>query len=136
MLFADTKSNRPLLLPMTDLVYDLLHKRKNNARSDIWVFDGGSKEGHIVDAKKSLQHMCHIIANSKETDEYKFTLHDLRRTFATMAEQLNISLYSLKLLMNHSTDNDVTSGYIQLEQNDLRKISQRITDEFKRLLQI
>ena len=37
---------------------------------------------------------------------------------------------------DHSTDNDVTSGYIQLETNQLRMSSQQITDKFKELLEI
>jgi len=31
-----------------------------------------------------------------------FTLHDLRRTFATVAEGLDIAGYTLKRLLNHT----------------------------------
>ncbi|MFZ4860279.1 MAG: hypothetical protein ACOYL3_28300, partial [Desulfuromonadaceae bacterium] len=42
----------------------------------------------------------------------KFCLHDLRRTFVTVAEGLEISYAALKRLMNHSDGNDVTGGYL------------------------
>lgn len=41
-----------------------------------------------------------------------FTVHDLRRTFITVAESLDISAYALKSLLNHKMSNDVTAGYI------------------------
>ena len=41
-----------------------------------------------------------------------FTLHDLRRTFITIAESLELSQYAIKHLVNHKTPNDVTAGYI------------------------
>ncbi len=57
-----------------------------------------------------------------------FSPHDLRRTFATVAEGLDIPAYSLKRLMNHMTGGDVTAGYIQIDVERLRAPMQRITD--------
>ena len=36
----------------------------------------------------------------------KFTLHDLRRTFITVAESLDIPHYALKRLLNHRGGGD------------------------------
>ncbi|HEY8095886.1 MAG TPA: hypothetical protein VIE65_07280, partial [Methylobacter sp.] len=56
-------------------------------------------------------------------------MHDLRRSFVTIAESLDISAYTVKALVNHkSNNNDVTSGYIQLTTERLRKPMQSITD--------
>jgi len=38
----------------------------------------------------------------------KFCCHDLRRTFITITENLDIPHYTLKALLNHSKGNDVT----------------------------
>lgn len=57
-----------------------------------------------------------------------FTIHDLRRTFITLAESLDISGYALKRLMNHKMNNDVTAGYIVNDVERLRKPMQQITD--------
>lgn len=57
-----------------------------------------------------------------------FTVHDLRRTFITVAESLNISAYALKSLLNHKMSNDVTAGYIIKDAERLREPIQKITD--------
>ena len=57
-----------------------------------------------------------------------FTVHDLRRTFITIAESLDISAYSLKRLLNHKMTNDVTAGYIITDVERLRAPMQKITD--------
>jgi integrase len=57
-----------------------------------------------------------------------FTIHDLRRTFTTTAESLNISAYALKRLLNHRMNHDVTSGYLVIDVERLRKPMQQITD--------
>lgn len=59
-----------------------------------------------------------------------FTMHDLRRTFITVAESLDISAYAVKRLVNHKMNNDVTAGYIVNDVERLRKPMQTITDYF------
>jgi len=59
-----------------------------------------------------------------------FTIHDLRRTFITVAESLDISAYALKRLLNHKMSNDVTAGYIIKDAERLRAPMQKITDYF------
>ncbi len=58
----------------------------------------------------------------------KFSCHDLRRTFITIAESLDIRHYALKRLVNHKDGGDVTPGYIVTEVERLRVPMQRITD--------
>jgi len=57
-------------------------------------------------------------------------VHDLRRTFITVAESLDISAYAVKRLVNHKMSNDVTAGYIVNDVERLRKPMQSITDYF------
>jgi integrase len=66
-----------------------------------------------------------------ETSGIKFTFHDLRRTFITVAESLDISAYAIKRLVNHKNGSDVTEGYIIANHDRLRAPMQRITDFFK-----
>ena len=61
-------------------------------------------------------------------------LHDLRRTFITAAESLDISAYALKRLLNHKMSNDVTAGYIINDVERLRKPMQLITDHLLKLI--
>jgi integrase len=50
-----------------------------------------------------------------------FTVHDLRRTFGTIAESLDVPHYALKRLLNHAEGGDVTGGYIVFDAQRLRK---------------
>ena len=58
----------------------------------------------------------------------KFCPHDLRRTFITVAESLDIPVYAIKHLVNHKMNNDVTAGYVIIDTERLRAPMQKITD--------
>jgi integrase len=47
------------------------------------------------------------------------TPHDLRRTFASFAERAGIPFTTLKVLLNHSTNANVTMGYVRVNETDL-----------------
>ncbi len=58
----------------------------------------------------------------------EFCANDLRRTFTTIAERLDISSYAVKRLINHKQKGDVTAGYIIHDVERLRAPMQAITD--------
>jgi integrase len=119
---TDTKNSEPLALPLSDFLYDLLAKRKEISRSE-FVFPGKGDSGHIVEPKRQIQ-------NITKASGVKSTIHDLRRTFITTAESLDIPAYALKALLNHkiSGGGDVTQGYIVITPERLRHPMQKITD--------
>lgn len=94
--------------------------RKEKAIND-YIFPGPGAAGHIIEPRKT---MAHVIKNSG----IHFTVHDLRRTFITIAESLDIPAYALKHLINHKMSNDVTAGYIIVDVERLRKPMQLVTD--------
>ncbi len=120
MKVLDTKNHEPHTLPLSDFLYELLKERKQHQTND-YVFQGTGTAGHIIEPRKQ---MAHVI---KATGIH-FTVHDLRRTFITIAESLDIPAYALKRLMNHKMSNDVTAGYIVADVERLRKPMQHITD--------
>ena len=63
----------------------------------------------------------------------KFSLHDLRRTFITVAESLDVPHYALKRLLNHRVGGDVTSGYIVFDTERLRGPVEQVA---KRILEL
>lgn len=123
---TDTKNKLSHTLPLTDFLYEMLLKRKESSLNN-YVFAGAGESGYIVEPRKQ---MAKVI---KET-EIQFTVHDLRRTFITIAESLDIPAYALKRLLNHKMASDVTAGYIMLDVERLRKPMQMVTDHI--LLQI
>jgi integrase len=54
--------------------------------------------------------------------------HDLRRSFASIADELDLGKYTVKRLLNHSDNGDVTAGYISISLDKLRRAIQEIED--------
>lgn len=120
-----TKNGDPLDLPLSEFLSDLLSERWARSNGSPWVFPGPGKSGHLVETKKFL---LRVSAGSG----ISFTLHDLRRTFITIAESLDVPYYALKRLLNHRANGDVTGGYIVVNAERLRgpveQVSQRILE--------
>lgn len=116
---TDTKNHLDHTLPLSDFIYDLLQQRKINAVND-YVFQRSDGQGHIIEQRKQ---MAKVIKESGVT----FTIHDLRRTFMTIAESLDISAYAVKRLANHKMNHDITAGYIIADVERLREPMQKIT---------
>lgn len=108
-----TKNGDPLNLPLSEYLANLLIARRTRAKNSEYVFPGPGRYGHMVETKKFLLRVC---AGSG----VKFTLHDLRRTFITIAESLDVPYYALKRLLNHRAHGDVTGGYIVVNAERLR----------------
>jgi integrase len=79
-----------------------------------------------VEPKKAIK----IVADESGVS---FCIHDLRRTFITVAESLDVSAYAVKALVNHSLGSDVTSGYIIQSAERLRKPMQKISNHLMKL---
>jgi integrase len=116
----DTKNHQDHVLPLSDYLCELLTQRKQNIVND-YVFSGIGKDGYLVEPRRQM-------AQVTELSGVHFTVHDLRRTFITVAESLDIAAYSLKKLLNHKMNSDVTAGYIVSDVERLRKPMQLITD--------
>jgi integrase len=117
---TDTKNTQPHSLPLTDFLIDLLNERKANT-SSLFIFESTTPDKPINDPKKQL-------AKVREISGIDFNIHDLRRTFITIAESLDIRDYILKRLMNHKDPRDVTAGYIISSVERLREPMNKITD--------
>lgn len=120
LLIPDPKNHEPLTLPLSDFLIDLLTERKELAVNG-YVFPGRDGEGYLIEPKRQIQKVI-------DQSNVSFTIHDLRRTFITIADSLDISAYAIKRLVNHKMKDDVTAGYIISDIDRLRGPMQRITD--------
>jgi len=77
--------------------------------------------GQIGNLRYSLESIARISG-------VKFMAHDLRRTFATVAESLDIPTYALRALLNHKGGSDVTGGYLIITTERLRSPMEKIED--------
>ena len=153
----DTKNKQPHTLPLSDYLHRLLKDRQEGLKTELaeakaalarignltpkaqqairnrvalaesrlaspYVFPGEGATGYIVEPKRAIDA---VIAATGIT----FSCHDLRRTFATVAESLDLSSYTVKALLNHKQQTgDVTGGYIILNVDRLREPMQKITN--------
>jgi len=113
-------------LPFSDFIEEILIRRHAERGNSEFVFPGRGNKLHLVDSD-------HVIEGIGRVIRYRFTPHDLRRTFLTVAERLALPYIVLKKLANHSGKNDTTFGYIVVDVERLRDPMQKITDEFLRL---
>jgi len=120
----NTKNHRDHTLPLTDFLVRLLRARKSETGNSAYVFPGKDLVGRVRDIDDSRFRVI-------EESGVGFTIHDLRRTFATIAAEVGISPYLLKKLLNHKSG-DVTEGYVissvEILRKSLQKISKRIED--------
>jgi len=101
-----------VIIPLSDYLANLL---KTNKQSKGRVFPHGASSDYWRDQ---------IIQRSGVS----FSRHDLRRTFLTIGESLDIGMLTLKRLANHKTqEHDVTSGYIIATEDRLRVAANSIT---------
>ena len=130
LTITDTKNLIPLTLPLSDFVFELLKKRNDSRDTDTkFVFPGQGKTSHLVEPREAVKKV-------RKLSNIEFSLHDLRRTFITNAESLDIPHYALKQLVNHKQGNDVTAGYIISDPERLRIPMQKVTDKLLSMIGI
>lgn len=121
----DTKNRDDHVLPLSDYLVDLLRVRIKLSGESKFVFPGDGEGGHLVEPRPQMKRVS-------ASSGVSFTLHDLRRTFGTVAESLDIPAYALKRLLNHKMRQDVTAGYLIITPERLREPMQKVSDYFLR----
>ncbi|MCX8214465.1 MAG: site-specific integrase, partial [SAR202 cluster bacterium] len=118
----DTKNGDTHYVPMSTPVELMLRRRYSyDTRHEIWVFPANRGDGHLVEPKKQIKIASEIIG-------FRFSCHDLRRTFATLAESHGIDFQSIKRALNHKSQ-DITSMYIQRRVERQRETFDAIAEE-------
>jgi integrase len=125
----DTKNGREHVLPLSAQLLVIIERRRAAAVAsinsieidDAFLFPGRKPGACITEPKTLTQAVARACG-------VHTSVHDLRRTFATTAERLDISSYAVKRLLNHQNGNDVTDGYIVTDIERLRRPMQQISD--------
>lgn len=114
---TDDKTDRQQTLPMSDFVYELIQKRKSAHIVDrIYLFPGETHGQPFQEPKRAI---AKVVAKSG----VKFSMHTLRRTFATIAQkrELQLPYPAVKHLLHHSLGRDTSlKHYIYVDVEDLR----------------
>jgi integrase len=125
-----TKSDREHRLPLSSFLVEFLKRRCAYKKHSDYIFPSSRLREKPISAGAGILHKM------RAKSGIQFTFHDLRRTFLTMGEKLNVPTYALKRLVNHSVSNDMTGRYLVLDLDRLRAHMTRITDAFIELLGI
>jgi integrase len=109
----DTKNGSDHTIPLTPLIFDVFQRRKNdNPKENPFIFPamqgkGISETKHINDCRKTLDKIS-IAANIDCVRP-----HDIRRTFTSILDELNISESNIKALLNHNDGTVTRKHYLQ-----------------------
>lgn len=127
--FYDTKNRNDHELPICDAAKRILEDRRDivldvetRPERRRWVFparSSRSKVGHYSDSKSLREYLC------LEADIVKLGMHDLRRTFGRVAEELT-SYAVVKRLLNHRNTTDPTERYAVPDDERIFEALQRI----------
>lgn len=118
----DPKNDDPHTLPMGDRLWEIMKNRKEQQYNDYVFASPRSK------LKGYTTHLYEAKSKVIEASGVEFTFHDLRRTFSSIAENLDYGQYTIKRLLNHTVSSDVTEGYVQISDKKLRMAMQEIED--------
>ena len=112
------KNGEALTLPMSDQTFALFQGLRERTEGELYIW-GASPYG---DPRKTL-------TAYREALGWPVQFHDLRRSFATIATDLDLQQSKVTRLLNHATGGNVTLGY-QVSKNPetLRPSVQRISD--------
>jgi integrase len=126
---TQAKNHRDHVLPICDFLFSILQARYENRGGSPYIFPGRGNKSHVTDFRFwQLQ--------VREKTGCKFMIHDLRRTFLSCAERLELPYYVLKRLANHTVSSDTLVPYIVVSIERLRLHIERISTHFLDLMQI
>jgi len=116
-----TKNGESHSLPMTSYLMEIVRLR--SIPDSNYLFHGIRKNKPLAEPKR-------IVGLIREKSGIEFTVHDLRRTFASVAGRIVARDYVVKRLLNHKpAKTDVTAyNYVNLMDDDIREPMKQITD--------
>ena len=119
VFFPEPKNRQPFTVYLSRQVVELLRQRHKTSGKKKYVF--ASAKGDVAEDIRSAY------ARLETTMGFRVTSHDLRRTYVTAANRC-VNAYTMKALVNHISGGDVTAGYVQIEENDIRQAAQAVAD--------
>jgi len=121
IMLLDTKNRTNHKLPIPNVLVPYMLELKGITGTSKWVFAGIKLDKPMAIPDKPIKKVI-------KASGVKFSPHDCRRTFTTIAEAVNLPMSMIKRLINHVTTNDVTGGYIVTEEETLRRAINKVAD--------
>lgn len=117
--FKDPKNGDDHILPMGDHLFEIMKTRYDQKKNSEYVFPSSK---FTTTKQKHASGAAGLLSKIAEDTGIVISLHDLRRTFATICNNLDYGQYTIKRLLNHRSGarDDVTGGYVQVSIKKLR----------------
>ena len=120
-----TKAKRPLVLPISSFVEELLRRREAAGKMKfVFPSSAGSRSGHVEEPRLWFEIIEQITG-------IKVSPHDLRRTFVTASQHAQIAPRFQSALVNHTLGRDTTGKYINIPVSELREPMEKVTNKLK-----
>lgn len=119
---SHTKNGTPHKIPLTNYTFEMLN--------NISIKNSNPTSGIVFSPKRGekVSNLRYVEAEIEKALELRVTIHDLRRTFSTLAARV-LTHYEHKKLMNHYDNRDVTlTHYVVFDVEDLRIPLQKLED--------
>jgi integrase len=127
-VFRKTKRGLAHFFPMAPYVRSILERRKADSEKaeepSEYVFPA-SRTGWKSKKRTHIQEPKATIKEVKNASGISFAPHDLRRTFGTLLNELNVSSYTVKKALNHAPDDVASRHYIQTRLKTMLPIYER-----------
>jgi integrase len=123
----DTKNGLDHTLPLPTILFQLLSDRKARyGAGERFVFPGIGKKGHLFNSQ-------HFVDEIKRRHGLQYTLHDIRRTFTTIASQLGYNVWMVNALTNHKSQDVTGKHYVHHAIENLRAPMEKIAREILKI---
>jgi integrase len=118
ILIPDTKNGAPHALPLGPRILEMLKRRHATA--------GAPARGRVFGI--NARNMRVAVARTVEVSGVRWSPHDLRRGFVTLAVRLEVPDRVVRRLVNHAEKDVTGKHYVGLDVEPLRPYIQRIED--------
>ena len=116
----ETKSGRPVVVPLVGVVLHILQARKQGANGSPWVFPSRGSTGHIVEPKAAWKRIIGRAGLSGVRP------HDLRRSLASWMAITGTGLPVIGKMLGH-TQASTTMIYARLSVDPVRQAAETAT---------
>ena len=125
----DPKNRIDRTFPIPEPLFPFINSLQSQTGAYKWLFTSNHIKYTTAEELKNGKPMAvptKAIKTVTKSTGIDFSSHDCRRTFATIAEAVNLPLTMIKRLTNHNTTNEVTGGYIITEDETLRAATNKV----------
>lgn len=114
-IIKKTKNGKNRIVPIPDLIFDLVKKLTNNADNLLFVKESDKKMLTDSAIKRHLESFLYTLNKHNKT-KINFTCHQLRHSYCTMLYYANVKIKKAQELMGHQSADMVYNIYTHLDE--------------------